>query len=164
MSSAAPDVKTSTWDSHSKEAIVQVRGLKKYFPITAGLIFQRQVGNVKAVDDVSFDIFKGETLGLVGESGCGKSTTGRTVLQLYKPTEGSVVFEGQELTTLPPSELRKARRRMQMIFQDPFASLNPRMSVGNIVSEPLRIHKVIDNKAELQEYVEQLLERVGLNP
>src|SRR5215212_3508075 len=164
MSNAAPAAQASTWDAHSKEALVRVNGLKKYFPITAGLIFQRQVGNVKAVDDVSFDIFKGETLGMVGESGCGKSTTGRTVLQLYKPTEGSVVFEGQELTTLPAAELRKMRRRMQMIFQDPFASLNPRMSVGNIVSEPLRIHKVIDNKSELQEYVEHLLERVGLNP
>lgn len=153
------NAKTKTGD-----VIFSVRGLKKHFPITAGLIFQRQVGAVKAVDGVSFDVVKGETLGLVGESGCGKSTTGRTVLQLYKPTEGSVVFEGQELTTLPPSELRKARRRMQMIFQDPFASLNPRMSVGNIVSEPLRIHKVIQNKNELQEYVEQLLERVGLNP
>jgi oligopeptide transport system ATP-binding protein len=164
MSSVVSAPKTSGWTAGSKEAIVQVRGLKKYFPITAGLIFQRQVGNVKAVDDVGFDIYKGETLGLVGESGCGKSTTGRTVLQLYKPTEGSVVFEGQELTTLPATELRKTRRRMQMIFQDPFASLNPRMSVGNIVSEPLRIHKVIDNKSELQEYVEHLLERVGLNP
>lgn len=146
------------------ETIFSVRNLKKHFPITAGLIFQRQVGAVKAVDGVSFDVVKGETLGLVGESGCGKSTTGRTVLQLYKPTEGSVVFEGQELTTLGASDLRKARRRMQMIFQDPFASLNPRMSVGNIVSEPLRIHKVIQNKNELQEYVEHLLERVGLNP
>ncbi|MEO8397645.1 MAG: oligopeptide/dipeptide ABC transporter ATP-binding protein [Chloroflexota bacterium] len=164
MSNAAPAAAPSTWSSNSKEALVRVSGLKKYFPITAGLIFQRQVGNVKAVDGVSFDIFKGETLGMVGESGCGKSTTGRTVLQLYKPTEGSVVFEGQELTTLPAAELRKTRRRMQMIFQDPFASLNPRMSVGNIVSEPLRIHKVIDNKSELQEYVEHLLERVGLNP
>jgi oligopeptide transport system ATP-binding protein len=164
MSSVAPAAKTSTWIPDSKEALLQVRNLKKYFPITAGLIFQRQVGSVKAVDDVSFDVFKGETLGLVGESGCGKSTTGRTVLQLYKPTEGSVVFEGKELTTLSPAELRKTRRRMQMIFQDPFASLNPRMSVGNIVSEPLRIHKVIDGKAELQEYVEHLLERVGLNP
>jgi oligopeptide transport system ATP-binding protein len=164
MSSAAPALGASRVYGGGKEVLVRVQNLKKYFPITAGLIFQRQVGAVKAVDDVSFDVYKGETLGLVGESGCGKSTTGRTVLQLYKPTEGSVVFEGQELTTLPPSELRKARRRMQMIFQDPFASLNPRMSVGNIVSEPLRIHKVIDNKSELQEYVEQLLERVGLNP
>src|SRR5690606_24370813 len=124
--------------------------LKKYFPISAGIILQRQVGAVKAVDDVSFDIYKGETLGLVGESGCGKSTTGRTVLQLYKPTEGSVIFEGQDLTTMKQDDLRKMRRRMQMIFQDPFASLNPRMSVGNIVSEPLRIHKVIDSKSELQ--------------
>ena len=165
MATSFPSVKFQT-DSVTKtgEVIFSVRNLKKHFPITAGLIFQRQVGAVKAVDGVSFDVMKGETLGLVGESGCGKSTTGRTVLQLYKPTEGSVVFEGQELTTLPPAELRKARRRMQMIFQDPFASLNPRMSVGNIVSEPLRIHKVIQNKNELQEYVEHLLERVGLNP
>src|SRR5215216_1550377 len=164
MSSASPATQTSTWAAGSKEAIVRVNGLKKYFPITAGLIFQRQVGNVKAVDDVSFNIYKGETLGLVGESGCGKSTTGRTVLQLYKPTEGSVVFEGQELTTMGANDLRKMRRRMQMIFQDPFASLNPRMSVGAIVSEPLRIHKTITNKAEMQEYVENLLQRVGLNP
>ncbi len=165
MSSVAPTTfRASGKYAAGKEVLVQVRGLKKHFPITAGLIFQRQVGAVKAVDGISFDVFKGETLGLVGELGCGKSTTGRTVLQLYKPTEGSVVFEGQELTTLGPSELRKMRRRMQMIFQDPFASLNPRMSVGNIVSEPLRIHKVIDNKTELQQFVENLLERVGLNP
>ena len=164
MSSTAPAMNASSDYAKGKEALVQVRGLKKHFPIVSGLILQRQVGAVKAVDGVSFDIFKGETLGLVGESGCGKSTTGRTVLQLYKPTDGSIVFEGKELTELSASELRKTRRRMQMIFQDPFASLNPRMSVGNIVSEPLRIHKVIDNKAELQEFVEQLLERVGLNP
>lgn len=154
----------SKTDSNGREVLLSVRGLKKHFPITSGIILQRQVGAVKAVDDVSFDVFKGETLGVVGESGCGKSTTGRTVLQLYKPTAGSVVFEGKELTTLPPEELRQMRRRMQMIFQDPFASLNPRMSVGRIVSEPLRIHKVIDNRKEEQEYVENLLERVGLNP
>jgi oligopeptide transport system ATP-binding protein len=147
-----------------KEVLLQVHGLKKYFPITSGIILQRQVGAVKAVDDVSFNIYKGETLGLVGESGCGKSTTGRTVLQLYKPTEGSVVFEGQELTTMGANDLRKMRRRMQMIFQDPFASLNPRMSVGAIVSEPLRIHKTITGKGEMQEYVENLLQKVGLNP
>ncbi len=164
MSSTAPVMRASSDYANGREALVQVRGLKKHFPIVSGLVLQRQVGAVKAVDGVSFDIFKGETLGLVGESGCGKSTTGRTVLQLYKPTEGSVVFEGKELTELSASELRATRRRMQMIFQDPFASLNPRMSVGNIVSEPLRIHKVISNKAELQEFVEQLLERVGLNP
>jgi oligopeptide transport system ATP-binding protein len=164
MSSAVPAVKTAPTTPNGKEALVSVRGLKKWFPITSGIILQRQVGAVKAVDDVSFDIYKGETLGLVGESGCGKSTTGRTVLQLYKPTAGNVVFEGQELTTMDATNLRKMRRRMQMIFQDPFASLNPRMSVGAIVSEPLRIHKVIENKTELQEYVEALLQKVGLNP
>ncbi|MCL4246666.1 MAG: ATP-binding cassette domain-containing protein [Anaerolineae bacterium] len=147
-----------------REALLEVKGLKKHFPIMSGIIMQRQVGAVKAVDGIDFQVLKGETLGLVGESGCGKSTTGRTVLQLYKPTEGSVMFEGKELTTMPSDDLRKMRRRMQMIFQDPYASLNPRMTVGNIVGEPLRIHKVIDNKTELQEYVEALLERVGLNP
>ncbi|MCC6892876.1 MAG: ATP-binding cassette domain-containing protein [Anaerolineae bacterium] len=146
------------------DTILKVTNLKKHFPITSGIIFQRQVGAVKAVDDVSFQVLRGETLGLVGESGSGKSTTGRTVLQLYRPTSGSVVFEGKELTTLPAEELRKMRRQMQMIFQDPFASLNPRMSVGRIVAEPLRIHKIIPNKKEEQEYIEALLERVGLNP
>jgi oligopeptide transport system ATP-binding protein len=164
MLNATPTAAAPAADKNGRKVLVSVKNLKKYFPITAGIILQRQVGAVKAVDDVSFDVYEGETLGLVGESGCGKSTTGRTVLQLYKPTQGTVTFEGQQLTTLPPSELRKMRRRMQMIFQDPFASLNPRMSVGNIVSEPLRIHNVIQNRAELQEYVEQLLQRVGLNP
>jgi oligopeptide transport system ATP-binding protein len=144
--------------------LVKVRNLKKHFPINSGLIVQRQVGAVKAVDDVSFDVYTGETLGLVGESGCGKSTTGRTVLQLYKPTSGSIMFEGQELTTMKPDELRKMRRRMQMIFQDPFASLNPRMSVGNIIAEPLRVHNIYDNKQEMLEFVEDLMQRVGLNP
>jgi len=162
MTAAAP-AKTGA-NSGGKEALVQVRGLKKHFPITSGIVVQRQVGAVRAVDDVSFDVFKGETLGLVGESGCGKSTTGRTVLQLYKPTAGTVTFEGRELTALSSEELRKTRQRMQMIFQDPFASLNPRMSVGRIVSEPLEIHKIIPNRKEQQEYVENLLERVGLNP
>ncbi|MBL8163862.1 MAG: dipeptide ABC transporter ATP-binding protein [Anaerolineae bacterium] len=164
MVSAATATQKSTASNNGKEVLLSVSGLKKHFPITAGLLIQRQVGAVKAVDDVSFNVYKGETLGLVGESGCGKSTTGRTVLQLYKPTAGSVVFEGQELTTLPSEDLRKMRKRMQMIFQDPFASLNPRMSVGRIVAEPLRIHKVMDNRKEEQEYVEALLERVGLNP
>jgi oligopeptide transport system ATP-binding protein len=146
--------------------MLEVTNLKKHFPISSGIIFQRQVGAVKAVDDVSFKVYKGETLGLVGESGCGKSTTGRTVLQLYRPTSGSVKFEGHELSTMPPDELRHMRKKMQMIFQDPFASLNPRMSVGNIISEPLRIHKTDEaaTKATLQEYVEALMERVGLNP
>ncbi|MBZ0276342.1 MAG: dipeptide/oligopeptide/nickel ABC transporter ATP-binding protein, partial [Anaerolineae bacterium] len=163
MVNTAPAAQAKT-GAQDKEVLVSVRGLKKHFPITSGILIQRQVGAVKAVDDVSFDVYKGETLGLVGESGCGKSTTGRTLLQLYKPTAGSVVFEGQELTTMHSEDLRKMRRRMQMIFQDPFASLNPRMSVGRIVSEPLRIHKTISGKREQQEYVEHLLEKVGLNP
>ena len=146
------------------DVILRVRDLKKHFPINSGFIVQRQVGAVKAVDGVSFDVMRGETLGLVGESGCGKSTAGRTILQLYKPTDGSVVFEGRELTTLTNQAMREVRREMQIIFQDPFASLNPRMTVGSIVSEPLTIHKLYPNKNERQEYVESLLERVGLNP
>lgn len=149
--------------TNNKEVILKVRNLKKHFPITSGIIFQRQVGAVRAVDDISFDVFKGETLGLVGESGCGKSTTGRTILQLYRPTAGSVVFEDKELTTMQGEELRRMRKRMQIIFQDPFASLNPRMTVGGIVGEPLRIHNVMPRKQQ-QEYVENLMEKVGLNP
>jgi oligopeptide transport system ATP-binding protein len=144
--------------------ILEVNGLKKHFPISAGIVFQRQVGAVRAVDGVSFNVIRGETLGLVGESGCGKSTTGRTILQLYRPTEGSVKFEGQELSTMAGNDLRQMRKQMQIIFQDPFASLNPRMTVGNIVSEPLQIHNTHPNKKERQQYVENLMERCGLNP
>jgi oligopeptide transport system ATP-binding protein len=148
---------------HGKRVMVEVRNLKKHFPIKSGIVFQREVAAVKAVDGISFDIYEGETLGLVGESGCGKSTTGRTVLQLYRATEGSVKFEGQELTTLKGEALRKMRRKMQMVFQDPYASLNPRMSVGRIVAEPLVVHG-IGTKKEREERVAQLLELVGLNP
>ncbi|TVR24384.1 MAG: dipeptide ABC transporter ATP-binding protein [Anaerolineaceae bacterium] len=160
---ATPQTIALPTDSAGREMLVSVRGLKKHFPITSGIVFQRQVGAVKAVDGVDFDVYKGETLGLVGESGCGKSTTGRAVLQLYRPTAGSVVFEGNELTTMNNAGLRAARRRMQIIFQDPFASLNPRMTVGNIVNEPLVVHNIM-NKKQRKEYVAQLLERVGLNP
>ena len=107
------------------EPLVQVRELKKYFPITQGILIQREIGAVKAVDDVSFDIYRGETLGLVGESGCGKTTTGRTLIRLYKPTDGQVLFEGQDLARMNDKDLRGLRQRMQMIFQDPYASLNP---------------------------------------
>jgi oligopeptide transport system ATP-binding protein len=146
-----------------KKVILHVKNLVKHFPITQGIIFQRQIGAVHAVDGVSFDLYDGETLGLVGESGCGKSTTGRTLLQLYKPTSGEVVFEGVNLVSLPSEEMRKARRQLQMIFQDPYASLNPRMTVAEIIGEPLVIHNVAHGK-EIQERVNDLLEKVGLNP
>jgi oligopeptide transport system ATP-binding protein len=143
--------------------LLDVRGLKMYFPITQGLLFQRRKGWVRAVDDVSFHIARGETLGLVGESGCGKSTTGRAILQLYRPTAGEVLLEGRDLTRVGGGELRRTRRRMQMIFQDPYASLNPRMTVGSIIAEPIEIHNLARGKAK-QERVHELLRMVGLNP
>jgi oligopeptide transport system ATP-binding protein len=142
--------------------LVQVEHLKKYFPITRGII-QRHVGDIKAVDDVSFTIHRGETLGLVGESGCGKSTLGRSLLQLYRPTAGHVYFENDDLTRLRGEALRRQRRRMQMIFQDPYASLNPRMTVGAIISEPLEVHNIAQGN-EKKERVQELLRVVGLNP
>ena len=148
--------------SDKPEALLQVRDLKMHFPIYRG-VFQRQVGAVRAVDGISFDVIRGETLGLVGESGCGKSTTGRTILQLYKPTAGEVNFDGANLITLHGEDLRKMRRKMQMIFQDPYASLNPRMTVEQIVGEPLIAHNVATGK-EIEERVKHLLEIVGLNP
>ena len=148
--------------SDKPEALLQVRDLKMHFPIYRG-VFQRQVGAVRAVDGISFDVIRGETLGLVGESGCGKSTTGRTILQLYKPTAGEVNFDGANLITLHGEDLRKMRRKMQMIFQDPYASLNPRMTVEQIVGEPLIAHNVATGK-EIAERVKHLLEVVGLNP
>lgn len=149
--------------SNSKEVLLRVNNLVKHFPITQGIVIQRQVGAVHAVDGVSFDVYKGETLGLVGESGCGKSTTGRTILQLYRPTSGEVLFEGRNLVDLKGEELRKTRRRMQMIFQDPYASLNPRMTVGEIIGEPMLIHRT-HTAQEIQDRVADLLALVGLNP
>ena len=145
------------------DVLVDVRNLKVHFPVTAGLIFQRKVADVKAVDGISFDVRKGETLGLVGESGCGKSTTGRAILQLYRPTEGEIKFGQVELTKIKGGELRRMRRRMQMIFQDPFASLNPRMSVGAIIGEPLAIHGLAKGQGR-RERVAELMRVVGLNP
>jgi len=146
------------------ENLLEVSNMKMYFPVTAGMIFKKKVADIKALDGVSFEVKRGETLGLVGESGCGKTTTGRCILQLYKPTEGSVKFDGEELTTMNAAGLRAARRRMQIIFQDPYGSLNPRMSAGNIIGEPLLIHKMTSSKAEWRERVAELLTIVGLNP
>jgi oligopeptide transport system ATP-binding protein len=148
--------------ANGKQSLVEILGLKKYFPITRGLIFQRHWGDVKAVDGVTLSIRRGETLGLVGESGCGKSTTGRTILQLERPTAGKVIFDGQDLTQLTGESLRLMRRHFQMIFQDPYASLNPRMTVGDIVGEPLEIHQ-LSKGAETRARVQELLQLVGLN-
>jgi oligopeptide transport system ATP-binding protein len=144
--------------------LLDVQNLKMYFPITQGIIIQRHIGDIKAVDGISFSIKRGETLGLVGESGCGKSTTGRAILQLYRPTAGHVLFDKEDLTTLKGEALRRKRRQMQMIFQDPYASLNPRMTVGNIIGEPLEVHSIGGSRSEQRERVQELLKVVGLNP
>src|ERR1041385_2926561 len=144
------------------QPLLQVKGLKKYFPIRGGL-FSREVARVHAVDDISMDILKGETLGLVGESGCGKYTTGRCILRLIEPTAGQVSFEDKDVTTLDKRSLRHLRRDMQIIFQDPYASLNPRMTVGSIIGEALVIHKLAKSKREREERVVHLLETVGLS-
>ena len=146
----------------AETALLRIKNLKKYFPIRGGL-FSREVARVHAVDDVSFDLLKGETLGLVGESGCGKSTTGRCILRLIEPTAGEVWFEDKNVTTLDKRSLRHLRRDMQIIFQDPYASLNPRMTVGSIIGEALVIHKLAKSKREREERVVHLLETVGLS-
>ncbi len=146
----------------STEPILQVRELRKHFPVTQGIIRQAVVGAVKAVDGVSFEVAPGETFGLVGESGCGKTTTGRCILQLERPTAGEVIFEGQNLADATAKDLRRIRRRLQVIFQDPFSSLNPRMTVGQIIAEPMRVHGVVASKAEAQRRVGELLAEVGL--
>ncbi len=144
-----------------KEMLIEVRNLKKHFPISGGGIISRTVAHVKAVDGVSFDIRRGETLGLVGESGCGKTTIGKTLLRLQEPTDGQVLFEGKNIYDLGREDMRKLRREMQIIFQDPYASLNPRMTVGEIIGEPLEIHSVARG-AEKTKRVQQLLDVVGL--
>ena len=145
------------------EALVSVEDLAVHFPITSGIVFQRRVGAVYAVDGLSFTIKRGETLGLVGESGCGKSTTGRAILQLIRPTAGRVLYEGSDLAGLSGSRLRAQRKRMQMIFQDPYASLNSRMTIGDIIGEPLLVHRM-GTRAERKARVRELLETVGINP
>lgn len=144
--------------------LVDVKNLVKYFPVRKGIVIQRHVADVKAVDDVSFFIRPGETLGMVGESGCGKTTVARTMLQLYRPTSGTVEFQGQDLATLKGRALRDARREMQMIFQDPYGSLNPRMNCGNIIGEPLIVHKLTRSRNEYRDQVAELLTTVGLAP
>jgi oligopeptide transport system ATP-binding protein len=155
---------TQTQTESQDDVLVSVRDLQMYFPVRSGIIFQRKIADIKAVDGVSFEIKRGETLGLVGESGCGKTTTGRCILQLYKPTAGNVLFEGQDLTTLKGGQLRRFRRRMQMIFQDPYSSLDPRQNAGSIIGEPLIVHKMTNSRGEYREQVAELLSVVGLNP
>ena len=157
----APPVPLVTSDKARGDPLVAVEGLTKYFPITKGIIFQKEVGRVHAVDDVTFSIYPGETIGLVGESGCGKSTTARVLLKLIEPTRGTIWFDGRDITNLKRRALRPVRREMQMIFQDPYASLNPRQTVGQIIGAPYRIHKT---EGETKKKVQDLMHRVGLNP
>jgi len=144
--------------------LIEVRDLVKHFPLTSGVILRKQIGAVQAVDGVSFDVKRGETLGIVGESGCGKSTTARLLMRLLDPTSGSIKFDGTEIAGLKGAELKAMRREMQMIFQDPYSSLNPRKTVGTIISEPYAIHGLHDGEGERKKIVQELMDRVGLNP
>jgi peptide/nickel transport system ATP-binding protein/oligopeptide transport system ATP-binding protein len=158
-----PQTSTHAAEPTAREPLMQVRDLVKHFPIRKGLL-QKQVGAVRAVDGVSFDVLRGETLGLVGESGCGKSTTARLILRLMDPTSGSIKFDGEEIGTVGGSRLKELRRGMQMIFQDPYSSLNPRKTVGTIIAEPFAIHNMLTSEKERKSTVQDLMDRVGLNP
>jgi oligopeptide/dipeptide ABC transporter ATP-binding protein len=144
--------------------LVEVRDLVKHFPLTQGIIFQKQVGAVRAVDGVSFDVMEGETLGLVGESGCGKSTTARLLTRLLEPTSGTITYRGEDIAHKNRADLKPLRRDMQMIFQDPYSSLNPRKTVGSIISEPFKIHGMLEGQSDRKRAVQELMEQVGLNP
>ncbi len=150
-------------EPRSGRPLVKVMGLKKYFPITRGVLFQKHVGDVHAVDGVDLEVYQGETVGLVGETGCGKSTLARVIMRLYESTEGTIEFDGRDITRLKGGELRELRRDMQMVFQDPYASLNPRKTVGSIVGEPFQLHKTVD-RTKRKATVQELMELVGLNP
>jgi peptide/nickel transport system ATP-binding protein/oligopeptide transport system ATP-binding protein len=146
------------------EPLVRVQDLVKHFPITQGIVFQRQVGAVHAVDGVSFDIYEGETLGLVGETGCGKSTTARLITRLLDPTSGTIEYRGQDIAHIGRKEMKPLRREMQMIFQDPYSSLNPRKTVGSIIADPFKIHGIDEGDGWRKRRVQELMEKVGLNP
>jgi oligopeptide/dipeptide ABC transporter ATP-binding protein len=156
------DVPAGRSGTPQTDVLVSIRALKKYFPVTEGALIPRTVGQVKAVDGVSFDIRRGETLGLVGESGCGKTTTGRCILQLERPTEGEILFDGINLTTLDRKSLSDLRRRIQVIFQDPYSSLNPRMKVGEIIGEPIRVHNIEPDRQAREARIRKLLDVCGL--
>ena len=163
--SAAPEAGHGATASIAKgETLVEVIGLKKYFPVTEGIVIQRKVAEVKAVDGVSFHIRKGETLGLVGESGCGKTTTGRCILQLDRPTEGAIIFEGVNLVELDQRALSPYRQKIQVIFQDPYSSLNPRMKIGDIIGEPIKVHGIVPDAGKRRGRVRELLSLCGLDP
>jgi peptide/nickel transport system ATP-binding protein len=143
--------------------LLEIKNLKMYFPVTQG-IFRRKIGDVKAVDDITFKIKRGETVGLVGESGCGKTTVGRCILRIYQPTSGQIIFQGQDIANLPLSKVRKLRKNIQLVFQDPYGSLDPRQSAGSIVGEALQIHKLFHDKQEYHNKVAELFNLVGLDP
>ena len=148
----------------TREPILQVRNLVKHFPLTQGILLKRQIGAVKAVDDVSFELYQGETLGIVGESGCGKSTVAKLLMSLEKPTSGQILYKGEDISKLSSRALKAVRRNIQMVFQDPYTSLNPRMTVGDIIGEPFEIHPEVAPKGDRQKKVRELLDVVGLNP
>ena len=165
IESTAPEAGHGATASIAKgEILIEVIGLKKYFPVIEGIVIQRKVAEVKAVDGVSFHIRKGETLGLVGESGCGKTTTGRCILQLDRPTEGAIVFDGVNLVELDQRALRPYRQKIQVIFQDPYSSLNPRMKIGDIIGEPIKVHGIVPDAGKRRRRVSELLSLCGLDP